>query len=291
MNAISNRTFKSVLIETFIAFDNFCKKHEIRYYAAYGTLIGAVRHNGLIPWDDDIDVWMLPEDYDKFCSLKGRVDGHYDIVDNRDKNYWLLSLVKFVDISTTLWEVEHFPCITGVYIDIFRLDECDTDQSVELRKEYDRTSLNLTYAMMRHSKEQYLSLLFHGEIRLLFQYMKHTFYYRVRYCKFLKDYNCCLNKIAKSKGNAYVSFDGLYKEKEIFSKNYFRDTIRCSFEDVEINIPIGYHEILKQLYGDYMQLPPEEKQVSHHSHYFLDLNRRWSIEEIKEYKGHNKYWF
>ena len=148
--------FKRVLIETFTAFDKFCRVHGIKYFAAYGTLIGAVRHKGLIPWDDDIDVWMLPEDYEKFCSYRGNVDGHYEIMDSRDENYWLLSLAKFVDADTTLWEYEHFPCITGVYIDVFKLNYCDVSVAVSLRKEYDRTSYNLTYAMMHHTFGQYV---------------------------------------------------------------------------------------------------------------------------------------
>ena len=60
------------------------------------------------------------------------------------------------------------------------------------------------------------------------------------------------------------------------------------FEDFEIDVPKEYDIILKQLYGDYMKLPPEDKRKSHHSHYFLDLNRRWSLNEIKDFKKHMK---
>ena len=130
--------YKKKLLETFKAFDAFCRKHDINYYAAYGTLIGAVRHKGLIPWDDDIDVLMLPDDYNKFCSYRGNVDGHYDIVDSRDENYWLLTLAKFVDMNTTLWEMEEYPCVTGVYIDIFPLYENDHDQAVKLKTQYEK---------------------------------------------------------------------------------------------------------------------------------------------------------
>lgn len=288
MNAIGNKNFKSVLVETFMAFDNFCKRHEIRYYAAYGTLIGAVRHNGLIPWDDDIDVWMPRKDYERFLTFRGNVEGHYDIMDSRDENYWLLSLAKFVDTDTTLWEFEHYPCLTGVYIDVFPLYECNADTAMVLRREYDETSFKLTYAMANHTVGQFVTLLARRDIRTFAKYLKDSLYYRPRYKKYLQDYMSVVQRIKDSKGNMYVAFDGLYQEREIYKKEWLASIVKLPFEDMEVDAPIGYHEILTQVYGDYMQLPPEEKRVSHHNHYFIDLHRRWTIDEIKEYKNQNK---
>lgn len=287
MDSIDNR-FKNALLVTFNAFDEFCRVHDIKYFAAYGTLIGAVRHNGLIPWDDDIDVWMLPNDYEKFRSYRGKVGGHYEIMDDRDENYWLFSLAKFVDTDTTLWESEHFPCITGIYIDIFPLKECDLESGISLRREYDKTSYNLTYALAQHPFSQFLTLLLKGNLKMIVEYAKEKFYYRPRCKELQKAYDACVKKIEESKGNMYASFDGPYGIKEIFKEEWFFDIKRAKFESFEINIPSGYHEILLQLYGDYLQLPPEEKRVSHHSHYFLDLDRRWTIDEIKAYK--RKHW-
>lgn len=280
--------FKNKLIETLKAFIEFCNAHSIKYYACGGTLIGAVRHHGLIPWDDDIDVWMLPDDYNKFCSLKGQVDGHYDIMDDRDENYWLLSLAKFVDTNTTLWETEHFPCVTGVYVDVFPLYECNKEEGLTLKREYDKTSYSLTYAMAQHPFSQLLKLLLKGNIRLCIQYAIEKYYYRPNLKKFKTAYLTCVDKTKKAKGDMYISYDGMYGEKEIFPKKWFAETIIVPFEDFEIHIPKEYHKLLTQLYGDYMQLPPEEKRVSHHSHYFLDLNRRWTIDEIKQYKKYNR---
>lgn len=280
--------FKNKLIETFRAFIEFCNAHSIKYYTCGGTLIGAVRHHGLIPWDDDIDVWMLPDDYNKFCSLKGQVDGHYDIMDSRDDNYWLLSLAKFVDTNTTLWETEHFPCVTGVYVDVFPLYECNKEEGLTLKREYDKTSYSLTYAMAQHPFSQLLKLLLKGNIRLCIQYTIEKYYYKPNLKKFKTAYLTCVDKTKKAKGDMYISYDGMYGEKEIFPKKWFAETIIVPFEDFEIHIPKEYHKLLTQLYGDYMQLPPEEKRVSHHSHYFLDLNRRWTIDEIKQYKKYNR---
>lgn len=280
----SSIRFKQLLINTFLSFDALCRENSIKYFAAYGTLIGAIRHHGLIPWDDDIDVWMLPEDYAKFCSLKGKITSHYDIIDSRDKNYWLFTLVKFVDTNTTLWESEQYPCVTGVYIDVFPLNECDEESGVRLRREYDRTTYNLTYAIADHPFSKLIGYLSKGHLRTFLKYAKEKFYYRPRYHKYLREYEECLAEIHSTRGDKFVSYDGLYHEKEIFDKNCFEEVLDHDFEGIKIMIPKGYESILTKLYGDYMQLPPEEKRVSHHSHYFLDLDRRWSIEEIKEYK-------
>lgn len=101
---------------------------------------------------------MLPKDYEKFISLKGNIGSHYDIIDNRDENYWLFSLAKFFDTSTTLWEIEHFPCITGVYIDVFPLNECDIDNAIKLRMEYDKITYKYTNAIANHPLSQLISL-------------------------------------------------------------------------------------------------------------------------------------
>lgn len=281
---IKNNNFKNVLLDTFFAFDNFCKEHNIKYYAAYGTLIGAVRDKGLIPWDDDIDVWMLPEDYEKFCSYRGKIDGHYDIMDSRDDGYWLFSLAKFVDNNTTIWAVEHFPCLIGVYIDIFPLSECDYENGVILKCEYDKVSNNLASALAQHSFTQIVSLFFKGNIRLGIKYMLEKFYFKNKKNEYEKMYQNCVNKNKIQKGDWYVSYDGPYGEKEIYKKEWFSNVIKESFEGREITIPIGYKEILKKIYGNYLQLPPIEKRLSRHCHYYVDLENRKTIDEIKSQK-------
>lgn len=274
----SNKQFKEKLLKTFKAFDFFCKKNNIRYYAAYGTMLGAIRHHGFIPWDDDIDVYMLRKDYDKFCTLKNKVGPHYNIFDINNKNYWLLSLAKFVDIDTTLWEFEDRPLILGVYIDVFPLDEINTDQTLCLKDEYDKISFLVIRSMMRHTKSQYVHNIFHPrtEWKMLFD----TFYYCKRKTYYMEKYKSCVKKIKSLKGDFYVSYDGPYGTGEIMKKEWFADTLNVPFEDYSMIVPFGYDAILTKIYGDYMKLPPKSEQVSHHNHFFLDLNKRWTIEEI-----------
>lgn len=280
----TDQEFKNILIRTFQAFDTFCREHEINYFAAYGTLIGAIRHKGLIPWDDDIDVWMMPDDYKKFCAFRGKVEGHYDILDSRDDGYWLFDLAKFVDTTTTLWEYPNHPCVTGVYIDVFPLAECNYEEGLPLKLSYQKLSYLVERAMMKHSLHELFTIVKSHNYREL-----KFFIYDIVCMPFMKrvwktKYNQCLCRIKNSQGDKYISYESMYRERDVFEKKWFSKSIKTKFEDMTISIPSGYDALLKHIYGDYMTLPPEEKRASHHTHYFLDLHRRWTIEEIKEYK-------
>lgn len=274
-----NQKYKEKLIETFKAFDKFCQKHNIKYYAAYGTAIGAIRHKGLIPWDDDIDVYMLRPDYEKFCSLQGHVNDKYDIMNINNDNYWLLELAKFVDTNTTLWEFEEFPLILGVYIDIFPLYEIDTEENaIMMKQEHDYYSTRIEEGMKHYSIKKILSSLKHP--RYTYKCLLSKYYYRYKLHRNIKKYLSWIKKCSKIKGNYYISYEGGYGLGEMMNKEWFKESIKVPFEDTFINLPIGYDGILKGLYGEYMSFPPKEKQKSIHGRYFLDLSQRYTLSEV-----------
>lgn len=274
--------FKEKLLETFDAFDAFCKANNINYYAAYGTLIGAVRHKGLIPWDDDIDVYMLRPDYEKFCALKGKVKGHYDIMDVNDENYWLLSMAKFVDVNTTLQEHEQFPLVLGIYIDIFPLDELESNTDIKYKQKYDKYSKLLVKSMTRPN---FCKLFKQTKLHSFLHSLLLNMYHRALQSFYMKNYKKCVEKIKLCRGDYLISYDGPYGSGEIIKKDYFNNPIELEFEGRSILASPEYDVILRQLYGDYMKLPPVEKRISHHYHYFLDFDRRYSLDEIKHIKN------
>ena len=107
--------YKEILCKTMKSFINICKEHNLQYYACAGTCLGAIRHKGMIPWDDDIDVLMPRSDYDKFLALKQKLQGTgYEIVDSNNQfyNQWF---AKFSDANTTIVEMTDFPIVFGVY--------------------------------------------------------------------------------------------------------------------------------------------------------------------------------
>ena len=124
MDTEQHNRYREVLLQTMKAFISFCKEHQITYYACGGTAIGAVRHRGMIPWDDDIDVYMDRANYNRFISLWTSLQSKYpdyEVVCLGDDGYYL-PLTKFADKRTTVWETPEYPFIFGVYVDIFPLD-------------------------------------------------------------------------------------------------------------------------------------------------------------------------
>lgn len=277
--------YKRILVRTLQVFDKFCTDHNLRYFAMGGTAIGAVRHKGIIPWDDDIDVAMIREDYDRLISLRNELkDTKYEIVDPSNPGYYL-SYAKFIDKTTTLWEVEQYEFVIGVFIDVFPLNH--VEDNIERIKDYQKEYLNVCNChfygyqnLLCKCNLKLLSLLHPRGIRY-WLYLLNLKIRKKYYNRKFWEYDA---QLKASKGNRLLNYDTQYAmEKELFKSEWFEKQIRVPFEDTEICLMGGYDEYLTQMFGDYMTLPPVEQRISHHYHYFLDLDRRWSLNEIKSY--------
>lgn len=280
--------YKEKLVEAMKNFDQFCTQHNLNYFACSGTAIGAIRHKGFIPWDDDIDVLMLREDYQKLIANRGELEGSgYSIKTLGDEEY-IYSYAKFIDDSTTLIEMESYPnCVIGVFIDIFPLDEVSGDiREIALKKQ----NYNIAY---RYFQDTYQTLSFRSILsslyRMNFTRLKNLFLMRLpkigdeiknelRTAFIEYDKEWC-----KDKGEFIMSHACVYKvEKEMFKKEWFHKYIYMEFENIKVRIPYMYDEYLTQLFGDYMTPPPEDKRISTHCHYYLNLRERLTIEEVQD---------
>lgn len=271
--------YKEILLNTMKSFMNFCENHGIQYVAAYGTVLGAVRHKGVIPWDDDIDVIMDRANYEKFLSLRKNTDlGNYEIIDIHNEGYYL-PYAKFCDARTTIWEVKTFPFVIGVFVDVFPIDEVSLNEedSYRMLLRYKETFGRYQQSLKHYELKNVLSL------RGLKSFLKTICYSKKR----LKKKLVALESVVKNyKGEyrmCYIS--DLPFERAKMKKIWFDNYIEAPYEDFKIRIPEDFDGFLKQCYGDYMQLPPEEKRVSQHFHYFVDLEHRLTIEEIKKIKN------
>ena len=274
---------QQALLDTFKAFVEYCEKQHIVYYAAFGTLLGAVRHKGFIPWDDDIDVYMKRDDYDRFIKQRDALDVHKfgicDILDGESP----YPFAKFYSKKGTIWEYQHFPFVVGPWIDVFPLDE-GTPGSVESTEAYKQIH-NVLWKYRKALAYVPLNGIWSDVCHHNFMDVVINITKKVRYApfrkKYLKEIACCLDHIKKIKGEALLGYMGAMNNA-FLEKSWFEKIEKIPFEDTEIMVPCGYHEILTLWYGDYMTLPPVKNRKPTHGGFYTDLTRTRSIKELQK---------
>ena len=160
------KEWNATILDILKAFIDICKKHNLRYYCCAGTAIGAARHHGMIPWDDDIDVLMPRPDYDRLLEIAQHEDfGKYEVVTPYNNESYPLYFSKLVNRETTLIEEKERPCILGLYVDIFPLDATDDDveKAKALYRKYSKTINRLNAVTTHNTFFDYLSLALHKE--------------------------------------------------------------------------------------------------------------------------------
>ena len=237
-----------------------CQKIGVKYFLAYGSLIGAVRHKGFIPWDDDMDICMLREDYEKLQDyLISNPDERYEVMSYKNNLNYVYPFMKVQDNHTYLLEEDvRIDSNMGIYVDIFPVDgyEDDVQFKNKMTKLIKKRQLSCyTFKGITNTKSVLNSLL---------RYVSVIIFYFTNTNKYVAQ----IEELAKSrKVSDYEQVDYLiYKDmnKPVWRREWLEQVTTGTFEGKEFTIPKNYHEILTSDYGDYMQLPPVEQRVSHH---------------------------
>ena len=262
MKKICLEELKKIELNILIYIDQVCKNNNLRYYLCGGTLLGALRHKGFIPWDDDIDICMPRPDYDAFIEIIKRNDRKYKILNSEQENYYY-NFSKVIDSETILIEYNYQPIEgLGVYVDVFPLEGMPMDEE-EREKHF--IALN----KIRRRINSYA--LFRPKIRKnLLQYIKSVILYeknkKVTISKFQKEYEQLTKQYHFDESEYVYASGGAYGKKDIFRKDFFSGFTEVEFEGRRFWAPKECEAYLKQLYGDYMQLPPVDKRVSNHNY-------------------------
>ena len=248
--------------------DSICKKYDLKYFAVFGTALGAVRHGGFIPWDDDIDVGMLRKDYDRLMEIFDKELGeHYELLTPEiDSRY--ACTVTHVQRKNTVFISEmtkDLKCNCRIFMDIFPFDnvpESVDDQKRLLRKStlYGKLlflsgsgSPHIPYTGLKYHILHFGCMVAHYGLKLF--HITPKFLYK----KF-KKVSTSFNDVDCEYVTSY-EYTGCLKDK--IKKADLLPLKKVPFESIEAYIPANNDEFLKKVYGDYMQIPPVEKRVNH----------------------------
>lgn len=261
MIELSLDELRSVELDILKIFHDFCAKNDIKYYLSNGTLLGAVKYKKFIPWDDDIDVLVPREDYDRLMSLFENDNKYHLFSYERDKKY-RFPFAKLCDMTTVKKENGINNGVQlGVDIDIFPIDAWNNDFE-KAKKEADtinRTMFFLSLSklkkpgsnnMLKRVVKQGVMLLSkaYGSRRLVHKIIKKSTQYLLKDSKYCGCKSWCI-----------------YRAKEIVPVEVFSDVVYLEFEGSLYPAPIGYDTYLRSLYGDYKMDPPKDKQKTHHN--------------------------
>lgn len=255
---ITLKKLHGVELEILKEFIRICNNNNLKYFAVGGTLIGTIRHKGFIPWDDDIDIGMPRKDYDKFISIATKeMNEKYFIQPGHDyKNSWQpFTKIRKKDTLADEKNIAHIDYPKGIFIDIFPFDNTNTNHSILFKIKCNIIVTITDTIYYKWGAKKIDEIRRKGLCR----------FFSLFSIKFLKKIQLKLMTSKNNKETKYlVSYGGSYSMyKETQPKDVFFPLKTKKFEGIDIKVPNKYDAYLREIYGDYMKLPPKEKRVNH----------------------------
>ncbi len=257
-----HESLKKCELDILKAFINACGELGLRYFVLQGTLLGAVRHRGFIPWDDDVDVGMMREDFEVFVKEGQKyLPEHLFIQTHKTDPEYIQPFAKIRNSNTTFIETtaSKLNINHGVYIDVFPLDFYPDSPASKAALGLKKTLIKYRLRKLYNTQDDGAPVLKRAAVSalgafgtLLWRDPERAIASRERA---IKKYN---------KGKKLINHGSPWGRREIVEASWMKDDATLTFEDIQVNAPAGYDEYLTHVYGDYMTLPPEGERIPHH---------------------------
>ena len=278
------RKVQLIELEILKEVDRICKKNDIKYFLCNGTLIGAIRHKGFIPWDDDIDLVMTRKNYKKFIkACKKDLKDKYLIDCYETNKKWCHPFIKIKKKNTLYVEARDYNTYdenSGIWVDIFPIDGCKKPLGKFHLFQYKMYSYITTLITIKNGSNYYKNSKVKKKIyQTILKIVPMKFMVWLLYL-FICHYD-------EDKVDYLTQFTTVYGlNKETFKKELVCNYMPVTFEDGKFSGLKNYDEYLRQIYGDYMKLPPKEKRVNHNPYlvrfedgeeYKFELDDKWLV--------------
>ena len=261
MKKIELKEKKKIMIELLEYFDKVCRENDIKYSLIGGSLIGAIRHKGIIPWDDDIDVILSKSEYLKLIQiLENMNDSRYKLLTINNCRGYNFPFPKLVDKRTFVVEPMLLNQIKeyGIFIDIFSYSNTSNSEKIRIK---DFKKIKLLNSMMSRTKLDFKN---DGFKQNFLRLNKNILSKIIGYRNIIKFLNNIYNKYNNVDTDYVVSNWPVYNiNKEVQKSKNIIEYTDVEFENMKIMIFKNYDEILRSTFGDYMQLPPENQRKAH----------------------------
>ena len=275
MESLQLERLKQIELDIFKQFISVCQKLNLTYFVIGGTLLGAVRHKGFIPWDDDIDVGMPRKDYEIFLQkAQTLLPSHYFVQTHQTDPEYPLNYAKIRNSNTTFIEssVAKRNMNHGTYMDVFPLDfypDSKLEQlcfDVRFKLPYFRVRSEFTIPKecKASALKKVLQSILMGLAKMMYPSADRAIKKRESLMK------------AYTNTSYLANFCGAWGKKEIVPASWYGEGKLMPFENLSVRVPAHPEKWLTQVYGDYMKLPPKEKQITHHYTDYIDLENSYT---------------
>lgn len=256
------KEIQSYMLENLKIVSRICDANNLKYWLMYGTLIGAIRSKGFIPWDDDLDIMMPREDYDKFINLiinDSTILEPFELINVTTNSDYIYGISR---VSNPKFSLDYYNASNyglGIFIDIYPMDGFGKSKrsANRWRRKMKRIIRCIGYAGVENH------IIYDKFPKIIFQKVFSLYFHN----RLALPYINKINKIARKRKIADCNYVGCTVwEKTIFQKEWFEKLELVYFEDSQFYIPSDYDKILRFSYGDYMKLPPKEDRIGHHNY-------------------------